>query len=82
MKNITDIVKSPNVVGFDYFRNGIFYYVVYNPNETPNGVSYRFPVPIEDIQGATMNKTDKAISFMRWIRKAIKEKTIYEVQSG
>lgn len=37
--------------------------------------SYIFPVPIEDIGSATLLAEDKAITFMRWIRKAIEDKT-------
>jgi len=32
---------------------------------------FEFPVPIEDTGTASMNAEDKAILFMRWIRKQI-----------
>lgn len=37
---------------------------------------YQFPVPIEDIGTATLPSSDKAITFMRWIRKAMEDKTL------
>lgn len=30
-----------------------------------------FPVPLDDVGGATLNCEEKAITFMRWIRKAL-----------
>ena len=41
----------------------------------PEGVDYIFPVPLTDIGDATLLATDKAMVFMRYIRKAIEEKT-------
>ena len=37
---------------------------------------YIFTVPLEDIGTATLLAEDKAITFMRWIRKAIENKTL------
>ncbi len=71
--NIKDIVKD-NVVNFDHYRAGFLYYRVV----VPDGIhfdSYLFPVPISDIGEATFLAQDKAILFMRYIRKAIDEKT-------
>lgn len=78
--NIKDLVKSPNMVNFNRFRAGIFYYRVYNPNETPNGETYEFQVPIEDIGEATLEAFDKAITYMRWIRKAIQNNTLVKIR--
>jgi len=82
--NITELVKG-NSVYFDSFRQGIFYYILncYNGAELQEyGIrqKFSFPVPIEDIGTATMLKEDKAITFMRWIRKAIEDKTLIEVK--
>lgn len=38
-------------------------------------ITYSFPVPIQDVDGATLIARDKAITFMRWIRKALEDKT-------
>ena len=63
--SLKDIVKD-NVVRFSYFRNNELYYTVkYNDQE------YIFNVPIEDVGTAKLMHLDKAMLFMRWIRKAI-----------
>lgn len=63
--NLTTIVKD-NIVLFSHLRKGYAYY-----NVTVNGETFVFPVPLEDIGDATLLKEDKAIIFMRYIRKAI-----------
>lgn len=80
MKNTIDIKRfvckdihgNPNKVDFQSYRAGIFYYAV---SDFYSADWYEFPVPVEDIGNATLNRTDKAITFMRWIRKAIEDKT-------
>jgi len=69
--SIKDVVKRPNVVIFDYYRQGKFYYKAYNPNETPNGPVYQFAVPIEEAGDSTFPATENAMMFMRFIRKAM-----------
>lgn len=71
------LVKD-NWVQFDSFRQGMFCYKLTSKNgKEPE---YTFPVPLEDIGTATMLKEDKALTFMRWIRKAINDKTLIEVK--
>lgn len=84
----TDIkyIVNNNRVYFDSFRQGVFYYKVFVPYETEDYLGdkdishdvYLFPVPLEDIGTATMLSEDKAIFFMRWIRKAIEDETLIE----
>lgn len=62
--NIKDMVKDGKKVFFDFYRNGILYY------KTENG--FTFEVPVSDTGDACFLKEDKAILFMRWIRKQIK----------
>jgi hypothetical protein len=57
--NIKNLVKD-NTVNFEYYRDGALWYKVND---------FFFPVPIEDIGNATFNASDKAILFMRYIRK-------------
>lgn len=66
---LKEIVKD-NIVHFNSYRKGILYYKV-----TVNNKNYRFPVPIEDTGDATFLDKDKAILFMRYIRKALNENT-------
>jgi hypothetical protein len=63
---------TQNSVHFQYYRQGHFYYSV---DSIHGGEWYIFPVPADDIGTATLNAADKAITFMRWIRKAIEDKT-------
>lgn len=65
IKNLKDIIKD-NSVEFHYYRAGVIYYSV-----TYNDEAYTFPVRLDDVGDATLMKQDKAILFMRYIRKAI-----------
>lgn len=69
--NIKDIVKD-NHVTFLRYRQGVMYYTVKVPEKQS---SYMFPVPLSDVGDATLDARDKAIIFMRYIRKAIGEGT-------
>ena len=76
--NIKTLVKD-NWVTFDSYRQGYFYYRIKHYrgegfNQTED--EYIFPVPLDDIGTATLESYDKAITFMRWIRKAIEENTL------
>lgn len=63
--SIKEIIKG-NTVYFHYLRaNVAFYKVKYNEEW------YMFPVPLEDIGDATLLDEDKAIMFMRYIKKAL-----------
>jgi hypothetical protein len=42
---------------------------------TVNGTKWMFPVSLEDIGGASMFAEMKAITLMRYIRKALEDKT-------
>ena len=62
--NIKDMVRDGKRVTFEYYRGGELYY------KTECG--FLFPVPVSDIGDATFLKEDKAMLFMRYIRKHIK----------
>ena len=66
--NIKDIVKD-NTVRFVRYRRGIAYYGV----NVPADGAYVFPVPLEDIGDATLELEDRAIMFMRYIKRAISD---------
>lgn len=57
--NIKDHIRGR--VTFQFYRAGHLYYRTDSDLE--------FPVPIEDVGDATFLKEDKAILFMRYIRK-------------
>ena len=75
--NMTELVKGHRV-SFQSFRQGVFYYILTTIEDVENGMKftdYQFGVPLDDIGTATLKAQDKAITFMRWIRKAIEDKT-------
>ena len=70
---IVDIIRN-NTVTFLRYRKGFLYYAV--PYE---GDCYEFPVPIADTGDADFLNHDKAMLFMRYIRKAMDEGTLQKV---
>lgn len=76
--NIKELVKN-NFVKFDSYRQGIFYYILRVSEDIDNYKEYIFQVPLDDIGNASLINEDKAITFMRWIRKAIDSKTLIEI---
>lgn len=58
--SILAMVKD-KVVNFRFYRDGNLWYAT--------ECGFEFPVPIEDIGNATFLTQDKAILFMRYIRK-------------
>lgn len=90
--NLKDLIKD-NTVSFLEYRKGYLYYLVkcqvgveMRPSFSYSGESenpiykyYKFPVEISDIGDATFKATDKAILFMRYIKKAIDEGALVEI---
>ena len=60
MNNIKDMVKNKTVTFVMYRKGELFY-------ETECG--FMFPVPIDDTGDGTFMAQDKAMMFMRYIRK-------------
>lgn len=63
--SIKECVNNNQKVRFSHYRAGHLYY------QCENGLE--FPVPISDIGEATFLAEDKALIFMRYIRKHIQE---------
>jgi hypothetical protein len=63
MYNIKDMVKDGQKVHFQFYRENELWY------KTETG--FEFPVPTDDIGSAIFLAEDKAILFMRYIRKHI-----------
>jgi hypothetical protein len=61
--NIKNMVSDNKRVKFVYFREGEFIY------STECG--FEFPVPLADIGKATLLAEDKALLFLRYIRKHV-----------
>lgn len=71
--NIKRAISENRVVMFRYFRDGQLWYVTQ--------FEEKFPVPVSDIGTATFLNTDKAILFMRYMRKW-NQKLVGVAQSG
>ena len=69
---LIDIVKD-NVVRFDRMTKEYAYY-----NVEVDGKTFNFPVDLSEIGDATFYAEDKAMLFMRYIRKAMKDNTLVE----
>ena len=61
MRTLKEMIVNNQKVHFSFYRDGQLWY------ETECG--FRFPVPIEDVGTATFLAEDRAILFMRYIRK-------------
>jgi hypothetical protein len=61
MKSIKDMVSNDGQVSFVRYRDGELWYA------TDDG--FEFPVPVADIGNATFLVRDKALLFMRYMRK-------------
>ena len=76
---ITEFVKDNQTAEFHYYRNSILYYrVIRYVDDKPENM-YLFPVDTSDLDGATVNYTEKAIHMMRYIRKALKDGTMTQL---
>ena len=73
MPSLKEVVKD-NKVYFSHYRANVLYYKVDVKEQT-----YMFTVPIEDVGDATFEANDKAMLFMRYIRKSLAEKTFVTV---
>jgi hypothetical protein len=61
MRTLKEMIVNNQKVQFSFYRDGQLWY------ETECG--FRFPVPIVDVGTATFLVEDRAILFMRYIRK-------------
>jgi len=71
MLSVKDMVKDSKRVKFQFYRKGELWY------KTEDG--FMFPVPVEDTGDGTFLSEDKAMLFMRYIRKqleAVKESEV------
>lgn len=88
LPTVKELVKD-NTVKFSHYRAENFYYnLTWFRNEDARSspvileddlAIYQFPVDIDEIGNATMLDQDKAITFMRWIRKAHENGTLIKL---
>ena len=59
--NIKDMVSNGKKVNFIRYQDGEMWYAT--------ECGFEFPIPAEDLKGATFLAQDKAMLFLRWINK-------------
>jgi len=57
------LIKN-KIAHFSDFHDGVLFYEVGN---------FRFPIPIEELDGAAINATEKASVFLKWIKRAVND---------
>lgn len=70
---IGDVVRNSEAV-FSHYRDGSLYYIVTfsDPASPETGIlRYQFPITVEEAKGGVFLSHHKAITLMRWIRKAM-----------
>ncbi|HKF21923.1 MAG TPA: hypothetical protein VKE93_10155 [Candidatus Angelobacter sp.] len=67
--SIKEIVKN-NLTHFSFLRGENAYYTV-----VVHGTKFVYPVSLKDLDGASIFAEMKAITLMRYIRKALEDKT-------
>lgn len=74
--SLKEIVKQP--ASFQFLCDNYAYYKIWVPAtvKNPEGRGYEIPIPLNDVGGATLNREEKGITLMRWIRKAMETQTM------
>lgn len=73
MSTIKDLVSPGKTVHFQFYRKGELHY------KTSDG--FDFVVPVEDCGDGTFEGSDKAITFMRYIRKQLEANAVGRQQT-
>ena len=60
---LTELIKGKTAVFVEFHSGNLFYEVD----------GFRFPVPVNELHGASVCASEKASVFMKWIRKTHKE---------
>ena len=71
---IIQLIKG-NYCKFYSLKHGVAYYDLELETEV-SITTFRFPIPVEDLDGAEIKSKEKAVTLMRWIRKAADEDTL------
>lgn len=71
---LKELVKDKRMAIFECYRNETLYYSL-----TTEDGTYQFPIPIEDMKGTTINREEKALHLMRWIRQSLENDTFEKV---
>lgn len=63
MKSVKELVANNKMVHFQFYRKGELWYAT--------DCGFEFPVPVEDTGDGVFNSSDRAMLFMRYIRKQL-----------
>jgi len=63
MVNVKEHVEGKQVVRFEFYRTGVLYY------RTERGLI--FEVPADDVGTGVLKAEDRAMLYMRWIRRQL-----------
>lgn len=72
--SIKEMVRPGKLVHFSYYQNKELWYVT--------DCGFEFPVPIDDAGEAAFVSQDKAMLFMRWIRKHLAHIEAAKIEQG
>lgn len=78
MKTIKELVSDNKIARFSHAISAILYY-----NIEVDGETYQFPIDMndkDDVGAATFEANIKAITLMRYIRKAFNDDTLYQIK--
>jgi len=63
MKKFVDLIKGKTAVFVGFHGGNLFYDID----------GFRFPIPVNELQGASIGSTEKAAVFMKWVKRAYDE---------
>lgn len=81
---IKDLVRDGNSALFNRYIHGsegaTLYYLVWDyQGDTKNTDCYEFPIPASEIENTQVTREMKALTLMRWIRKAMDNGTLVKI---
>lgn len=77
--NVKNLIKN-NTVKFSHYRAGYLFYTICElDSEGKPGQNYMFSISIEETSGASFKAEDKAIMFLQFINKNLKNSTFNKI---
>jgi hypothetical protein len=69
---VKQVVRNNQARFLKYENGNLWYYVLYSEDDDYNKPrQFDFPIPVADAGDGAFLSSDKAITYMRWIRKHI-----------
>lgn len=83
LPSVKELVMNQSKAEFSHYRQGNFYYNINHVIFDFEGIgmtdTYQFPIADDDIGNGTLERTEKAITLMRWITQSLKDKTLIKL---